>query len=83
MQLSVTPSYPGYDPEAHLLSIKVKLNGILIRNVIAFDTDKSMLVTIGPPNQFGDPREVTTFGDITVHDFETDKLLASSKKENP
>ncbi|MGZ8364772.1 MAG: hypothetical protein ACXWWG_00505 [Nitrospira sp.] len=81
MKLSVTPDHAGFDPEAHLLAIKVKLNGELVRNVIAFDTDKNLLVTMGPPNQIGDPREVMTFGDITVHDFDTDKLLATSVKE--
>lgn len=76
MKLSMTPSFPGYDPEAHLLSIKVRLDGVVIKNVIALDTEKGTIVTLGPPNNFlVPPVETVSTGKVEVLDFDTDRVL--------
>jgi len=79
MQLSVTKAYPGFDPEAHLLSFKIYLDGVLVRNAIAFDTDAGTVVTLGALNDFTPPpKETVHRGKVEIKDFDSEVLLAAT-----
>ena len=83
MQLSMTRAHPGFDPEADLLSIKIRFNGVIVTNAIACDTDAGTLITLGPINDFTPPpREMTHKGKVEILDFMTDAVLYATP-ENP
>lgn len=84
MQLSMTRAHPGFDPEADLLSIKIRLNGVVVTNAIACDTDAGTVITLGPLNNplGGPPQEITHSGKVEILDFMTDRVLyATPDKE--
>ena len=85
MKLSMTRAYEGFDPEAHLLSISVWLDGVKITNVLAFDTDAGTIVTLGPPNDTsgGPPQEIVSHGKVEVKDFDTGRVLYATPDKDP
>lgn len=76
MQLSMSRAYPGFDPDAQLLSIKIRFNGEIVRNTIAVDTDAGICWTLGKINDFtGPPSDVRNVGKVEILDFDTDQVL--------